>query len=105
MQKGSKSGCYGLVIQLLHMYNHKHRRTWDDNLPYIQHNYNRAQHISIGKIPFEICYRFQPLAPIELISSLTQSDDTNFKGQEVEKALKFKDQIYNIQKQAQEMLQ
>ena len=87
------------------MYNHKHSRTWDDILPHIQHIYNHAQHSSTVKIPFEICYRFQPSVPINLISSSTQSNDTDFEGQEVEKALKFKEKIYNTQKQAQEMLQ
>ena len=60
-----------LVVQMLLMYNHKHRRTWDESLPYIQHSYNRAQHNSMGKSPFKICYGFQPSAPIDLISSLT----------------------------------
>ena len=87
------------------MYNHKNRGSWDDNLTYIQHNYNCAQQNSTGKSPFEICYEFQPSAPIDLISSSTQSNDIEFKGQEVEKALKFIDKIYNIQKKAQEMLQ
>ena len=94
-----------LVVQLFRMYNHKHRRTWDENLPYIQHNYNRAQHSSTGKSQFEICYGFQPSTPIDLISSSTQLNDFEFKGREVEKALKFRDQIYNIQKKAHEMLQ
>ena len=70
-----------LVIQLLRMYNHKHRRTWDDNLPYIQHSYNRAQHKSTGKIPFEICCGFQPSEPINLISSSIELNDTDFEGQ------------------------
>ena len=50
-------------------------------------------------------YGFQSSSPIELISSLTQLNDTEFEGWEVEKALNFRDQLYNIQKQAQEMLQ
>ena len=87
------------------MYNHKHRQTWDDNLTYLHHSYNRAQHSSMRKSPFEICYEFQPSAPIDLISSSTQSNDVDFEGWEVEKALKFRDQIYNIQNQAHEMLQ
>ena len=57
-----------LVIQILLMYNHKHCQTWDDILPYIQHSYNRAKHNSIGNILFDICYGFQPSAPIELIN-------------------------------------
>ena len=87
------------------MYNHKHCQTWDEILPYIQHNYNHAQHSSTGKSPFEICYGFQPSTPIDLITSSTQLNNTDFEGREVEKALKFRDKIYNIQKKAQEMLQ
>ena len=87
------------------MYNHKYRRTLNDNLPYIHHFYNRAQHIYMGKSPFEICYGFQPSVPIDLISSSTQSNDTELDGWEVDKALKCRDKIYNIQKQAQEMPQ
>ena len=51
------------------------------------------------------CYVFQPLAPIELISSSTQSNDTNSDRWEAEKEMKFWYQIYNIQKQEHEMLQ
>ena len=40
-----------------------------------------------------ICYGFQPLEPINLINSSTHSNDIKFEGQEVEKALKFRDQI------------
>ena len=77
-----------LLVQLIRMYNHKHHQTWYDNLPYIQHNYSRSQHSSTGKSPFEICYRFQPSALIDLISSLTQSKDIDFEGRELEKELK-----------------
>ena len=87
------------------MYNQKHNQTWDDTIPYIQHSYNHAKKNSMGKILFEIYYGFQPSAPIDLINSSTQSNDTDFEGWEVEKPLKFRDQIYNIQNQAHEMLQ
>ena len=69
-----------LVVQLLRMYNHKHRQTWDDNLSHIQQNYNHAQHNSTCKSPFEIYYVFQPSTPINLISSSTHSNDTDYKG-------------------------
>ena len=61
--------------------------------------------MSMDKSSFEICYGFQHSEPIDLISSSTQSNDTDFEGREVEKELKFIDQIYNIQKQSQQMLQ
>ena len=59
----------------------------------------------MGKSPFEIYYEIQPSTLIDLISSSTQSNDIDFEGLEVEKALKFRYQIYNTWKQAQEMLQ
>jgi hypothetical protein len=29
-----------MIVHILRMYNSKHPRTWDESLPYIQHNYN-----------------------------------------------------------------
>jgi hypothetical protein len=29
-----------MVMHILHMYNSKHPRTWDESLPYFQHSYN-----------------------------------------------------------------
>ena len=49
-----------LVVQLLCMYNHKHHRTWDESIPYIQHSYNRAQHSSMGNITLDICFQIHP---------------------------------------------
>ena len=43
--------------------------------------------------------------PIELVISSTQSNDIDSDWWEVEKELKFQEKIYNIQKQAHEMLQ
>jgi len=62
-----------MVVQFLCMYNHKHRKKWDEILSYIQHNYNQAQKKSIGKTLFEICYEFQPLARVDLVSRLTST--------------------------------
>ena len=69
-----------LVVQLLYTYNHKHRQTWDEIITYIQHNYNRSQHNSMCKSPFDIYYGFQSSSPMDLISSSTQSNDTDFDG-------------------------
>ena len=34
----------GIIVHILHMYNSKNPRTWDESLPYVQHNYNQALH-------------------------------------------------------------
>jgi hypothetical protein len=36
-----------MIVHILCMYNSKHPCTWDERLPYVQHNYNRALHRSI----------------------------------------------------------
>eukprot|EP00253_Pinus_taeda_P027399 PITA_27399 len=43
-----------MIVQILHMYNSKHPRTWDKSLPYVQHSYNRALHNSTGHNPFQV---------------------------------------------------
>jgi hypothetical protein len=35
-----------MIMHILCMYNSKHPCTWDESLPYVQHNYNRALHSS-----------------------------------------------------------
>jgi hypothetical protein len=53
-----------MIVHILHMYNSKHPRTWDESLPYVQHSYNRALHSSTGHNPFQVGLGFQPLGPI-----------------------------------------
>ena len=55
-----------MIIHIMHMYNSKHPRTWDDILPYVQHNYNRALHSSTDDNPFQVGLGFQPLCPIDV---------------------------------------
>lgn len=55
-----------MIIHILHMYNSKHPRTWDESLPYVQHSYNRALHKYIGHNPFQVGLGFQPLFPIDV---------------------------------------
>lgn len=43
-----------MIVHILHMYNTKHPHMWDESLPYVQHNYNRYIHISIGHNPFQL---------------------------------------------------
>ena len=55
-----------MIVHILHMYNSKRPRRWDESLPYVQHIYDRALHISIGHSPFQVRLRFQPLCPIDV---------------------------------------
>ena len=54
-------------MQLLRGYNQKHPKTWDENLIYIQHSYNRGVHTSTGKSHFQTYFRdFQP-SPLDVV--------------------------------------
>ena len=68
-----------MVVHILHIYNSKHPCTWDDNLPYVQHSYNRSIHISPRHIPFQVGLGFQPLGPIDVALPLasTQAESSH----------------------------
>jgi hypothetical protein len=42
-----------MIVHILHMYNSKNPRTWDESLPYVQHSYNQALHSSTATTPFK----------------------------------------------------
>ena len=86
------------VVQFLGMHNHKHHKTWDEIISYIQHSYSRAQHSSVGKSPFEVYYGFHPTTLIVLFNRITILIDIDLKQQEVFKALNFMDRVCDIQK-------
>lgn len=56
-----------MIIHILRMYNSKHPHTWDESLPYVQHNYNRALHSSTGHKTFQVGLGFQSLCPIDVV--------------------------------------
>ena len=55
-----------MIVHILCIYNSKHPCMWDESLPYVQHSYNRALHISTGHNPFHVGLGFQPLCPIDV---------------------------------------
>ena len=63
-----------MIIHILHMYNSKHPRTWDEILPYLQHNYNRALHNSTGHKPFQVGLEFKPLCSIDVAIPFATTD-------------------------------
>lgn len=68
-----------MVVHILRMYNSRHPRTWDDSLPYVQHNYNIAIHSSTRHSPFHVGLGFQLLGPIDvaLPFASTQADSSH----------------------------
>lgn len=55
-----------MIINILRMYNSENICTWDESLPYFQHNYNISLHRSTSHNPFQVVLRFQPLCPIDV---------------------------------------
>jgi hypothetical protein len=55
------------LVQLLRGYNQKHSKTWDENLIYIQHSYNREVPVSTGKSPFQTCFGYLPPSPLDVL--------------------------------------
>jgi hypothetical protein len=64
-----------MIFHIPQMYNSKNPCTWDENIPYVQHNYKRALHNSIGHNPFQVCLGFQQLAPIYVALPITVAQE------------------------------
>jgi len=61
------------IVHILHMYNCKNMSTWDESLPYIQHNYNIVIHSSTEHNPFQVGLRFQPMGPMDVALPLAST--------------------------------
>ena len=95
-----------MVVHILRMYNSKHPCTWDDNLPYVQHNYNRAIHSSTSHIPFQVGMGFQPLGPIDVALPLAYTQvESSHAHTEADKATRFIENIQHFRKQFHDILQ
>jgi hypothetical protein len=93
------------LVQLLRGYNQKHSKTWDENLVYIQHSYNRAVHTSTGKSPFETCFGYFPPSPLDIAYGATRrSEGRSYKGDAL-RDKNFIEKIRKIHLQVQETLQ
>jgi hypothetical protein len=55
----------------------KNIKMWEECLPHVEFAYNRSQHATTKKCPFEIVYGFVPYTPIDLLPLLT-SQQVNF---------------------------
>jgi hypothetical protein len=86
-----------MIMQIMHMYNYKHPHTWDDSLPYVQHNYNRALHSSTDHSPFQVGLGFQPFGPIDVALPLaTTQTDSSHDQSVIDKATRFIERIQHI---------
>ena len=95
-----------IMVHIMCMYNSKHPRTWDERLPYIQKNYNRAFHnVSISHNPFQVGFGFQPLCPIDVSMpfAATQANSTHVQS-EANKANIFIEHIQHIFQQVHDIL-
>jgi hypothetical protein len=95
-----------MIVHILHMYNSKHPRTWDESLPYVQHSYNRALHISTGQSPFQVGLGFQPLGPIDvaLPLSITQTKSSHVQSK-TDKTTRFIERIHHIRQHVKDILE
>ena len=94
-----------MIVHILHMYNSKHPRTWDESLPYVQHSYNQDLHSSTGHKPFPVGLGFQPLCPIDVAIpfAATQVDSAHVHS-EADKENSFIERIQHIRQQVHDIL-
>jgi hypothetical protein len=55
------------LVEILRGYSQNHLKTWNENMIYIQHSFNRAVHAYIGKSPFETCFGYFPPSPLDVV--------------------------------------
>jgi hypothetical protein len=63
------------VVILIRGYCSKHPNLWDEQIPYVQHVYNRYLHSSTQISPFETCFGYLPKVPLDLMYG--RDDDVN----------------------------
>jgi hypothetical protein len=64
-----------MIVHIMRMYKSKNPHTWDESLPYVQKNYNKALHRSTDHSPFQVGLGFQPLGPIDVTIPLATTQE------------------------------
>jgi hypothetical protein len=86
-----------MIVHVLRMYNSKHPHTWDNNIPYFQHNYKISIHSSTDHNPFQVGLQFQPLGPMDVALPLASTQEEPYHAHiEADKATRFIEQINYI---------
>jgi hypothetical protein len=55
------------MVLLLRGYYSKYPKLWDEQIPYVQHVYNRDLYSSTQSSPFAMCFKYLPKVPLELM--------------------------------------
>ena len=55
------------VVLFLRGYYNEHPKLWDEQRPYVQHDYNQDLHSSTKSSPFETCFGYLPKVPLDLM--------------------------------------
>jgi hypothetical protein len=90
------------MVHLLRGYCNKHPKLWDDQIPYIQHAYNRALHSSTQCSSFETCFGYFPKVPLDLMYG--KYVDSNEERNE-DRAHKFIQRIQQVHQAVREKLE
>jgi hypothetical protein len=94
-----------MIVHILCMYNSKNPHKWNESLPYVQHSYNWALHISTNHSPFQVGMGFQPLCPIDVAMPFvaTRADSAHVQS-EADKENNFIEHIDQILQQVHDIL-
>jgi hypothetical protein len=55
------------LVLFLRGYYKNHPKLWDEQIPYVQHAYNRDLHSSTQSSNFETCFGYLPNVPLDLM--------------------------------------
>jgi hypothetical protein len=95
-----------MIMNIPCMYNSKHPHTWDDIIPYVQHSYNQALHISTSHNPFQVELGFRPLGPMDVALPLVATPTNSYPDPtKYDKSSRFIERIQHILQRVQYILQ
>lgn len=95
-----------MIVHILRMYNSKLPQTWNETLPYVQHDYNRVLHSPTGHSPFEVGLGFQPLCPLDVaLPFATTLKESAHVQSKADKSTRFIERIQHICQQVHDILE